>query len=438
MKTNDVVQYFKTKSAIAKACTDDGWKLTSAAVSQWGDEPPLGRQKQIEALTNGTLRANADQATAAKQNTDLTSPKAPGTDMTDNRVEDLNIESIVPLITPNQLKKEMPITDAAIASVCKGRQVVRDILDRKDHRIFVVIGPCSIHDVEAAKDYAMRLRELAEEVSDTLYLIMRVYFEKPRTTVGWKGLINDPYMNDTFKIHDGLHISRKLLIDLAELGLPLSTEALDPISPQYLQDLITWSAIGARTTESQTHREMASGLSSAVGFKNGTDGSLTVATNALMSVANPHRFLGIDQAGSVSIVSTKGNPYGHVVLRGGGGKPNYDSVNVAQAEQALDKSDLMKNIMVDCSHENSNKNPALQPLVMDNVSNQILDGNKSIIGLMVESNIKHGRQNIPANLCDLEYGLSVTDGCISWEETEEAIRTMRAKLKDVLPTRGKP
>lgn len=356
--------------------------------------------------------------------------------MTDNRVEDLNIGSITPLITPDQLKKEMPISDQAVACVQQGRQTVRDILDRKDHRIFLVVGPCSIHDVDAAKDYAQRLKVLAEEVSDTLYLVMRVYFEKPRTTVGWKGLINDPFMNDTFKIQEGMHISRQLLLDLAEMGLPLSTEALDPISPQYLQDLITWSAIGARTTESQTHREMASGLSSAVGFKNGTDGSLTVATNALMSVANPHRFLGIDQSGSVSIVETNGNNYGHVVLRGGGGKPNYDSVSVSLAEQALEKADLPNNIMVDCSHENSSKKPELQPLVMDNVTNQILEGNQSIIGLMVESNIKHGRQNIPANLDDLEYGLSVTDGCISWDETEQAIRKMRDKLKDVLPKRN--
>ncbi|MAD43968.1 MAG: 3-deoxy-7-phosphoheptulonate synthase [Oceanospirillaceae bacterium] len=356
--------------------------------------------------------------------------------MTDKRVENLNIESINPLITPDQLKEEMPVSDAALHSIQQGRQVIRDILDRKDPRIFMVIGPCSIHDVDAAKEYAQRLKVLAEEVSDTIYLVMRVYFEKPRTTVGWKGLINDPYMNDTFKIQDGLHIARRLLLDLAEMGLPLSTEALDPISPQYIQDLIAWSAIGARTTESQTHREMASGLSSAVGFKNGTDGSLTVATNALMSVANPHRFLGIDSAGSVSIVTTKGNPYGHVVLRGGGGKPNYDSVNVSLAEEALAKADLAKNIMIDCSHENSSKDPALQPLVLDNVTNQILEGNQSIIGLMVESNLKHGRQNIPANLDDLEYGLSVTDGCISWEETENAVRKMRDKLKDVLPGRG--
>lgn len=437
MKTADVVSHFKTKSAIAKACTEDGWPLTAAAVSQWGDSPPLGRQNQIENITLGALKAASSQPAPPSQTPDKIEKTIGSETMTDNRVEDLNIESIAPLITPQKLKEEMPISEAAVASVQKGREVIRNILDGNDHRIFAVVGPCSIHDVDAAKEYAQRLRDLAEEVSDTIYLVMRVYFEKPRTTVGWKGLINDPYMNDTFKIQDGLHIARRLLLDLAELGLPLSTEALDPISPQYVQDLIAWSAIGARTTESQTHREMASGLSSAVGFKNGTDGSLTVATNALKSAANPHRFLGINQSGQVSIVSTKGNPYAHVVLRGGGGKPNYDSVNVKIAEEALEKSDLAANIMVDCSHENSNKDPALQPLVMDNVSNQILEGNKSIVGLMIESNIKHGRQNIPANLDDLEYGLSVTDGCISWEETEDAIRKMHSKLKDVLPTRRK-
>lgn len=357
--------------------------------------------------------------------------------MNDNRVDDLSVESIVPLLTPKELKQKRPISEEAIASVQEGRQTIRNILDHKDHRLFLVIGPCSIHDVEAAKEYAVRLKELSEKVSDTLYLVMRVYFEKPRTTVGWKGLINDPYMNDTFKIEKGLEIGRNLLLELSEMGLPLSTEALDPISPQYIQDLISWSAIGARTTESQTHREMASGLSSAVGFKNGTDGGLTVVTNALMSVANPHRFLGINADGQVSIVSTRGNQYGHLVLRGGGGKPNYDSVSVSLAEQALEKSNLPKNIMIDCSHENSNKDPSLQPLVMDNVSSQILEGNQSIVGLMIESNLKHGRQNIPANLDDLEYGLSVTDGCIGWEETEEAILKMHEKLKDILPTRNK-
>ena len=278
---------------------------------------------------------------------------------------------------------------------------------------------------------------LAAQVSDTLYLVMRVYFEKPRTTVGWKGLINDPYLDDSFKIEDGLHIGRKLLLDLAEMGLPTATEALDPISPQYLQDLISWSAIGARTTESQTHREMASGLSSAVGFKNGTDGGLTVAINALQSVSSPHRFLGINQEGGVSIVTTKGNAYGHVVLRGGNGKPNYDSVSVALCEQALTKAKITPNIMVDCSHANSNKDPALQPLVMENVANQIVEGNQSIIGLMVESHLNWGCQAIPKNLEDLQYGVSITDACIDWAATESTLRSMHAKLKDVLPKRDR-
>lgn len=355
--------------------------------------------------------------------------------MTDNRVEDLNINSIDALITPDKLKAEFPLTTEVVNSIQNGRQEIRDILDRKDHRLFLVVGPCSIHDVEAAKDYAQRLKGLAAEVKDTLCIVMRVYFEKPRTTVGWKGLINDPYLNNSFKIEDGLKISRKLLIDLASLGLPLSTEALDPISPQYMQDIISWSAIGARTTESQTHREMASGLSSAVGFKNGTDGGLTVATNALKSVANPHRFLGINEKGDVAIVTTKGNQYGHIVLRGGGGKPNYDANNIAQCEEALDKAGLPKNIMVDCSHENSSKDAAMQPVVMDDVTEQILAGNKSIVGLMIESNIEFGRQDISDNLEDMKYGQSVTDACISWETTEASIRKMHAQLKDVLPTR---
>lgn len=355
--------------------------------------------------------------------------------MSNTRVEDLNIKSTQALITPEQLKADLPISEKAINSVEQGREDVKNILDRKDHRMFLVIGPCSIHDVQAAKEYAEKLKQLSDKVSDTLLLVMRVYFEKPRTTVGWKGLINDPYLNDTFKIEDGLKISRKLLIDLAELGLPLSTEALDPISPQYLQDLISWSAIGARTTESQTHREMASGLSCAVGFKNGTDGNLTVAINALQSTANPHRFLGINGDGQVSVVETSGNPYGHVVLRGGGGKPNYDSVSIALCEQEIEKAQIHNNIMVDCSHANSNKDPALQPLVMDNVSNQILEGNQSIIGLMVESHLQFGAQKVPDNLDDLVYGKSITDGCISWEQTEEAVMKMHEKLKDILPKR---
>ena len=355
--------------------------------------------------------------------------------MADLPIDDLNIASNVTLITPEQLKKKIPLSVQAQKTVSHGRQVVRDILSGKDHRLFIVIGPCSIHDIKAAHEYADRLKVLADEVSDTLVLIMRVYFEKPRTTVGWKGLINDPYLDDSFKIEDGLHIGRQLLLDLAEKGLPTATEALDPISPQYLQDLISWSAIGARTTESQTHREMASGLSSAVGFKNGTDGGLTVAINALQSVSNPHRFLGINQQGGVSIVETKGNRYGHVVLRGGNGKPNYDSVSVAVCEQELEKAKIKANIMIDCSHANTNKDPALQPLVLENITNQIVDGNKSISSLMVESHLGWGNQAICEDLSQLKYGVSITDACIDWETTEKSIRSMHEKLKDVLPKR---
>ncbi|MBU2710749.1 3-deoxy-7-phosphoheptulonate synthase [Zooshikella harenae] len=351
-------------------------------------------------------------------------------------IDDLNVVAQDLLITPTQLKRDIPLSDKAYEVVDQGRETIRNILDHKDHRLMVVIGPCSIHDTEAAIDYAHHLKKLADAVSDTLYLVMRVYFEKPRTTVGWKGLINDPYLNDSFKIEDGLHIGRKLLLDVAEIGLPTATEALDPISPQYLQDLISWSAVGARTTESQTHREMASGLSSAVGFKNGTDGSLTVAINALQSVSSPHRFLGINRDGQVAIIHTRGNPYGHVVLRGGNGKPNYDSVNVALCEQALGKHGITPNLMIDCSHANSNKDPSLQPLVMENVTNQIIDGNESIIGLMVESHLGWGSQSVPDNLEDLKYGISITDACIDWDTTEKSLIDMRNKLKDVLPKRN--
>ncbi|WLD59351.1 3-deoxy-7-phosphoheptulonate synthase [Salinispirillum sp. LH 10-3-1] len=349
--------------------------------------------------------------------------------------ENLNVESQEILITPAMLKQKVPLTDAAAETINAGRDAINNILNRKDHRIFLVVGPCSIHDLDAAKDYAQRFKTLAEEVSDTLLLVMRVYFEKPRTTVGWKGLINDPYLNDTFKIQDGLEIGRRLLCEIAEMGVPTATEALDPISPQYMQDLISWSAIGARTTESQTHREMASGLSSAVGFKNGTDGGLQVAINALQSVSKPHRFLGINGDGQVAIIHTKGNPHGHVVLRGGNGKPNYDSVSVALCEQEMREAGLTPNIMVDCSHANSNKDPALQTLVAENVSNQILEGNESIIGLMIESNINFGNQKLTPNLSDMQYGVSVTDGCIDWTTTETSIRKMHQKLKDVLPAR---
>ncbi len=355
--------------------------------------------------------------------------------MTDIRVDDLNVESQSILITPNDLKAQCPLTATAMTSVIEGRQTIRNILDGKDHRLLVVVGPCSIHDTEAALEYGKRLKALADELSDTLYIVMRVYFEKPRTTVGWKGLINDPDMNDSFQIDKGLRVGRQLLIDLADMGLPLSTEALDPISPQYMQDLIAWSAIGARTTESQTHREMASGLSCAVGFKNGTDGGLTVAINALQSVSHPHSFLGINGEGQVAVIRTKGNAYGHIVLRGGNNKPNYDSVNVSLCEKALEKGGIKPNIMVDCSHANSNKDPALQPLVMDNVANQIIEGNRSIVGVMIESNLAWGNQSIPDDLSELKYGVSVTDACIDWESTETSLRSMKTKISDSLKKR---
>ena len=355
--------------------------------------------------------------------------------MIERALENLNIQSQEVLLTPEKLKQDIPLTESAARTIIEGRDSIQRILDRKDHRIFVVVGPCSIHDVDAAMEYAERLKKLAEKVNDTLLIVMRVYFEKPRTTVGWKGLINDPHLDDSFKISDGLHIGRQLLIDIAELGLPTSTEALDPISPQYLQDLITWSAIGARTTESQTHREMASGLTSAVGFKNGTDGGLEVAINALKSVSNPHRFLGINSEGKVAIISTNGNPYGHIVLRGGHDRPNYDSVSVSVCEQELTKAGVKTNIMVDCSHANSNKNHELQPLVMENITNQIIEGNNSIIGIMVESNLLAGNQKLSSNRNEMEYGKSVTDACIDWATTESSIISMHDKLKQVLPER---
>ncbi|QKY90717.1 3-deoxy-7-phosphoheptulonate synthase [Acinetobacter sp. NEB 394] len=355
--------------------------------------------------------------------------------ITQNDIDDVNLQSIHPLVTPAELKTELPLTESAYQTVLHGRETIRNILDGKDKRIFVVIGPCSIHDPVAAHEYADRLKVLSDKIKDSIYIVMRVYFEKPRTTVGWKGLINDPDMNDSFNIEKGLRIGRKLLVELNEKGLPCATEALDPNSPQYYQDLITWSAIGARTTESQTHREMSSGLSSPVGFKNGTDGGLTVATNAMQSVKHGHHFLGLNNQGQVSVIRTSGNPYAHVVLRGGNGKPNYDAGSVAEAEAALAKAKVSTKIMIDTSHANSNKDPFLQPLVLKNITEQIIDGNKSIIGIMVESHLKGGRQEIPENLCDLEYGKSVTDGCIDWDTTEKVLLEMYEALKDVLPNR---
>lgn len=348
--------------------------------------------------------------------------------MSEQQTENINIVATDPMPSPEAIKARVPISDAAAATVLAGRKALYDILDRKDPRLFVVIGPCSIHDTRAGLDYARRLKAVADEVAETMLVVMRVYFEKPRTSVGWKGLINDPRLDGSFRIEEGMEKARRFLMDVNELGLPAATEALDPISPQYYGDLIAWTAIGARTSESQTHREMSSGLSTPVGFKNATDGDLSVATNAIISASNPHSFLGINDKGLTSILRTRGNRYGHVVLRGGGGRPNYDTVSISLAEQALAKAGLAPNIVVDCSHANSWKKPELQPLVMKDVVHQVREGNRSIVGVMTESFIEAGNQPMPEDLAELRYGCSITDGCIDWESTAAMLREAHATL----------
>jgi len=338
------------------------------------------------------------------------------------------------LITPEELKKRFPLSSALEQQIAASRQAISDIISGKDHRLLVVCGPCSIHDTDAALDYARNLKALSDQVGDQLYIVMRVYFEKPRTTVGWKGLINDPHMDNTFDMEAGLHIARQLLLNLAEMGLPLATEALDPNSPQYLGDLFSWSAIGARTTESQTHREMASGLSMPVGFKNGTDGSLGTAINAMRAAAMPHRFVGINQSGQVCLLQTRGNPDGHVILRGGK-KPNYGPEDVAQCEKEMQQAGLRPSLMIDCSHGNSNKDFRRQSGVAESAVAQIKDGNRSIIGLMLESNINEGNQTSEQPRSDMRYGVSVTDACINWETTESLLRNIHQDLDGVLAAR---
>jgi len=343
-----------------------------------------------------------------------------------NAFENLNVLSQHTLLPPSALHDAVPASDRAMQTVSSARQTVARILKGQDKRLLVVVGPCSIHDIAAAMDYARRLKALADELSDQLFIVMRVYFEKPRTTVGWKGLINDPHMDDSFCIEEGLQLARKLLVDLNDMGLPCGTEALDPITPQYLGDLIAWSAIGARTTESQTHREMASGLSSPVGFKNGTEGDLGVALNAMLSAAQPHAFLGINGDGQVALTQTRGNAYGHLILRGGA-NPNYDSVSIAGAEAELAAARLPANIVVDCSHANSRKNHALQSLVLKDVVGQIVDGCKSIKGVMLESNLFEGNQKL-GQPKDLKYGVSITDACLGWDSTAAGLREAAKRL----------
>ena len=353
------------------------------------------------------------------------------------QTDNLNIAAFDHMPSPEEITRAVPLSDTAAKVVLDGRRALEAILDRRDPRVFIVVGPCSIHDPIAGLDYARRLKVLADEVSDTLVLVMRVYFEKPRTSTGWKGYINDPHMDDSFRIDEGMEKARRFLLDVNEIGLPAATEALDPIAPQYYGDLISWTAIGARTSESQTHREMASGLSTPVGFKNGTDGSLDAAVNGVLSASHPHSFLGINNQGQSSVIRTRGNAYGHVVLRGGGGRPNYDSVSVSLAEQALAKAGLPVNLVVDCSHANSWKKPEFQPLVLKDVVHQIREGNTSIVGVMLESFLEAGNQPFPAPPSQLKYGCSITDPCIDWDTTAAILRSAHAVLREVLPQRGR-
>ena len=336
------------------------------------------------------------------------------------RLVDTNIAGHDPLPTPRQVAHILPASKACLDAVARGRRAIRAILNGEDDRPFLIVGPCSIHDPRAAFEYAERLRELAEKVENRFVLVMRVYFEKPRTTVGWKGLINDPRMDGSFHIEEGLKAARSLLLRVAKLGLPAATEALDPVSPQYLSELVSWHAIGARTTESQTHRELASGLSTPVGFKNGTDGDVQVALDAIRSAAAPHHFIGVDPEGKVSVYRTKGNPDCHVVLRGGR-ETNYDRASVLYASEKLKIAGLNRRLMVDCSHGNSEKDHRRQPGVFAACLEQIRGGASPISGLMIESNLREGRQEIPQDRSRLRYGVSVTDACLGWDETKRLI-----------------
>ncbi|MEC9376265.1 MAG: 3-deoxy-7-phosphoheptulonate synthase [Pseudomonadota bacterium] len=352
-----------------------------------------------------------------------------------SQLHNINVINQNHLPTPSEVKLRLPTSPRVEDAVLSHRKALQAILDKSDPRLFVVVGPCSIHDIEAAHEYAERLKILSDEIGDTLFIVMRVYFEKPRTTVGWKGLINDPDMDDSFNVEKGILKARELLLDLVNKGLPTATEALDPIMPQYIGDLIAWTAIGARTTESQTHREMSSGLSTPVGFKNGTDGSLEVAINALKSAGQPHHFLGINQEGQTAVFQTRGNTYGHVVLRGGGGKQNYDSASVALCEQALNKAGLPSRIVIDCSHANSKKNHNFQHLVAQDSIKQVISGNRSIMGFMLESNLFSGNQSIGEDLSKLKYGVSVTDACIDWDTTESILLEAADLLRPIVKER---
>ncbi len=349
------------------------------------------------------------------------------------RTQDLHVKEIVPLLSPRAIKAVTPVSEAVNATVARSRERIIRILRQEDPRLLVVIGPCSIHDEKSALEYAAKLNALRKEFADRMEIVMRVYFEKPRTTIGWKGLINDPHLDGSQDIETGLRIARKMLLEIVGLGLPAATEFLDPIVPQYIADLITWAAIGARTTESQTHREMASGLSMPVGLKNSTDGSLQVAIDAMGATRHAHSFLGINEDGVTSIVRTSGNPHAHVVLRGGRAMTNYDAASIQAAEAKLASEKLPPVLMVDCSHANSEKKFAKQEDVWHSVIEQRLGGTQSLIGMMVESHLSEGNQPIPKSLNELRYGVSITDSCVGWEATERMLRWGYESLEKVIP-----
>jgi len=362
-------------------------------------------------MLTGSMRTEA----VANKPERAPAPVSPG-------LEDIRVSGVSRLITPLQVKEAFPMRPESQETVLRGRTVARQIINGEDDRMLVVVGPCSIHDPAAAYEYAERLAELRDEVSERYFLVMRVYFEKPRTTVGWKGLINDPHLDESCDIAHGISTARRLLLDITALGVPTATEFLDPIIPQYTADLVCWAAVGARTTESQTHREMASGLSMPVGFKNGTDGTIQTAVDAMRASRSPHSFLGIDQNGSTSVIKTSGNPDCHLVLRGGRSGPNYSADHIRAATDALQEFGLPPVAMIDCSHANSGKDPQRQPEVWNSVSQQHREGNRRILGVMVESNLHAGNQKVAGDRKDLQYGVSITDGCIDWETTARMFR----------------
>ncbi|MGH8659200.1 MAG: 3-deoxy-7-phosphoheptulonate synthase [Gammaproteobacteria bacterium] len=342
--------------------------------------------------------------------------------------DDLRIRSATEVIPPSELLHELPVSEKAAETVSQARETIQRILRGEDKRLLVISGPCSIHDVEAAREYAERLRSLKQSLQAELFLVMRVYFEKPRTTVGWKGLINDPGLDGSFRINDGLRLARRLLLDLGDMSVPAGTEYLDPISPQYIADLIAWGAIGARTTESQVHRELASGLSCPIGFKNATDGGLQIALDAIISASHPHHFLGVTKSGHSAILATQGNPDCHIILRGGNGRPNYDADSVEQAALRLQKAGLRPQVVIDCSHANSGKDPDRQVLVCQEIAAQIAEGETRILGVMLESHLVPGRQDLVSGKA-LTYGQSITDACMSWENTADCLRRLAKAVR---------